>query len=98
MAPEFDDSPTIERMKFAGAQSLWDQSEDLGIGLDVMLSCVNILFKARADGKIVFAAGVTAKMLEIMGALFTGASRVTGEKREDLFHHWLRVGIYKADD
>jgi hypothetical protein len=98
MAPEFDDSPTMERMKFAGAQNLWDTSEDLDIGLGVMMSCVNILFRARAEGKIVFAAGVTGKMLEVMGVLLTGASRLKGSKREDLFHRWLKAGTYIADD
>ncbi len=98
MAPEFDDSPTMERINIPGAQILGDVSEDMGIGLDVMMTCVNTFFDARAKGKIVFAPGVTGKMLEVMGVLLTGASRLKGERRENLFHRWLRAGTYIADD
>lgn len=98
MAPDFDDSPTMERMKFTGAQSLWDASEDLDIGLGVMMSCVNMLFRARAEGRVVFAAGVTGRMLEVMGASLTAASHLKGKKREEFFYHWLKVGTYMADD
>lgn len=98
MAPEFDDSPTIDWTNVSGAESLWDTSgEDMHIGLTVMMSCVNTLFKARDDGRVVFAAGVTARMLEIMGALLTRASRVKGKRREDMFHHWLQEGESMVD-
>ncbi|MBS1799628.1 MAG: hypothetical protein JSS95_07350 [Acidobacteria bacterium] len=99
MAPDFDDSPTMDWTNVSGAESFWDISgEDMNVGLTVMMSCVNTLFKARDDGRVVFAAGVTAKMLEIMGFLLTRASRVKGKRREEMFHHWLQEGEYMLDD
>ncbi len=74
------------------------KTEELDVGLTTMMSCVNTLLKARDEGKIVFAAGVTGRMFETMGVLLMRAAHVSDEARQAMFEHWLAHGPQILDD
>lgn len=96
MAPDssFDDTPTMQRP--AGTPFEPTEAEDTGdaldIGLNTLMSCANLLYKARTDRRIAFRPGVTAAMFETMGILLMRAAHANKEKRFDMVHHWLAAG------
>ena len=111
MAPDFGDAP---KSKFSHeyheytfepaetgvplSQVEADTSDVVDVGLTTMMSCVNVLMKARNDGRIEFAPGVTATMLETMGVLLMRASHTSDAGREAMFHHWLEAGPPMIDE
>ena len=99
MAPDSGSSSKVrhkgEEFVFIGGTSVRVETgtmEDLDVGLTTMLSCMNTLLKARDDGKILFAEGVTGRMLETMGVFLMRAAHATDKSREAMFHHWLSHG------
>lgn len=66
--------------------------EDVDVGLTTMMSCLNTLLKARDDGKIRFAAGVTARIFETMAVFLMRAGHASQKSREKMFDHWLAHG------
>lgn len=112
MAPDFGDSPTKSKFSreyheytFGSAETgvpltpvEADTSDAVDVGLTTMMSCVNVLMRARRDGRIEFAPGVTATMLETMGILLMRASHTNDAGREAMFHHWLEAGPPMIDE
>lgn len=73
-------------------------SEAADVGLSTILSGANALMRARREGRIGFAPGVTAVMLETMGVLLMRAAHTSNARREALFQHWLADGLPMVDD
>ncbi|HTH53302.1 MAG TPA: hypothetical protein VL495_05095 [Edaphobacter sp.] len=67
-------------------------SDAVEAGLSSMMSGVDALIRAKREGRIEFALGVTATMLETMGVLLMRAAHTSDTKREDLFQHWSKHG------
>ena len=65
--------------------------------MTTMMSCVHVLMRARREGRIAFAPGLTATILEIMGVLLMRSAHVSQERREALFQHWLEAGLSQID-
>lgn len=105
MAPDYDE-PTkfghgFQEYVFEGETSIrvdTSKTEDIDVGLTTMMSCVNVLLKARDEGKIRFAEGVTGRMFETMAVLLTWAAHVNGKAREAMFQHWLAHGPDIVDE
>ncbi|HEX7157825.1 MAG TPA: hypothetical protein VF214_02330 [Edaphobacter sp.] len=68
------------------------KTEDIDVGMATMMSCVNVLLRARDEGKIRFAEGVTGQMFETMAILLMRAAHANDSRREAMFHHWLAHG------
>lgn len=108
MAPDLGDPPRFNRkyQEFTFSDETdapvapveEDTSEAVDVGLTTMMSCVNVLMRARRERRIDFAPGVTATMLETMGVLLMRAAHVGNERREAVFHHWLEVGPSQIDE
>lgn len=108
MAPDLGDPPRFSRkyqeVIFPDETSTpvapveEDTSDAVDIGLTTMMSCVHMLMRARKNGRIDFAPGLTATMLEIMGVLLMRSAHVGNEPREALFRHWLEAGPSQTDE
>jgi hypothetical protein len=99
MAPDSGSPPKFSRgyqeFVFEGETSIRvdaSKTEDIDVGLTTMMSCVNVLLKARDEGKIRFAEGVTGRMFETIGVLLMRAAHVNAKAREAMFQHWLSRG------
>ncbi|RZU42927.1 hypothetical protein [Edaphobacter modestus] len=66
--------------------------EEIEAGLSTMMSCVDVLLRARDEGTIRFAEGVTGRMFETMGVLLMRAAHVNERSREAMFQHWQAHG------
>jgi hypothetical protein len=66
--------------------------EEIEAGLITMMSCVDQLLRARDEGTIRFAEGVTGRMFETMGVLLMRAAHVSERSRQAMFQHWQAHG------
>lgn len=112
MAPDSGDSPTKPKFSreyheytFESAETgvpltpvETDTSDVVNVGLTTMMYCVGVLMKARTDGRIEFAPGVTATILETMGVLLMRAAHTSDAGREAMFHHWQEAGPPMIDE
>lgn len=107
MAPDLGDPPRFSRkyqeVIFPDETSApvapveEDTSDVVDVGMTTMMSCVHVLMRARREGRIAFAPGLTATILEIMGVLLMRSAHVSPERREALFQHWLEAGLSQID-
>lgn len=68
------------------------KTEDVDVGLAAVTSCVKSLLEARDQGTIVFADGVTGRMLETMAVLWMRAAHANDRVRHGMFQHWNAHG------
>ncbi len=67
-------------------------SAEIEAGLGTMMSCVSVLLRARDEGTVHFAEGVTARMFETMGVLLMRAAHASDKRRQAMFAHWQAHG------
>lgn len=105
MASDFDEPVKFSRkyreFTFEGDTAMpvapeEDASGAVEEGLSTMASGVKALMEAKSAGRIRFAPGVTATMLETMGVLLMRAAHAAN--LEALFLHWRADGPQMVDD
>jgi hypothetical protein len=100
MATDYNlDKPKLWPPKTGGSFNFtYDHRADVEPGLKIMLACADQLFDSQKLMEIKLDAGVTGRMLEVMGLLLMRAAHLPEDRRALMFVRWAEQGPILIDE